>query len=109
MADVGIRQLKQQASEIVRRIREQKETITITYRGRPVAKIVPVEDTKAESGAVWVAMEELARELEPYLPDDVSAVEAVRAEMDEIAQRIGDLWPQGVSAVESIEEQRREL
>ena len=109
MADVGIRQLKQQASEIVRRVREKKETITITYRGRPVAKMVPFEDTKAVSGAVWAQMDELARELEPYLPEDVSAVEAVRAEMDKIAQRIGVIWPQGVSAMEAIEEQRRDL
>ena len=77
MTDVGIRQLKQQASEIVRRVREKKETITITYRGRPVAKMVPFEDTKSVSGTVWVAMDELARELEQYLPDDVSAVDAV--------------------------------
>ncbi len=109
MADVGIRQLKQQASEIVRRVREKKETITITYRGRPVAKMVPFEDAKAVAGAVWVAMDELARELEPYLPEDVSAVDVVRGEMDEIAHRVGDLWPPGVSAVEAIDEQRREL
>ena len=101
--------MKQQASDIVRRVREKKETITITYRGRPVAKLVPFEDARAQSGAVWAKMDELARELEQYLPEDFSAVDEVRAEMDEIAQRIGVLWPQGVSAVESIEEQRREL
>ncbi|HZA22419.1 MAG TPA: type II toxin-antitoxin system prevent-host-death family antitoxin, partial [Dehalococcoidia bacterium] len=53
---MGIRELKQQASEILRRVREKKEIITITYRGKAVAKLVPVEsleDKRAEAAAVW--------------------------------------------------------
>ena len=87
MAEVGIRELKQQASEILRRVREKKEIITITYRGKAVAKLVPVEsleDKRAEAAAVWAEMEELARE-------------------------IGRHWPPGVSAAEVVSEQRREL
>ncbi len=40
MAEVGIRALKQNASEVVARV-EAGEEITVTNRGRPVAKIVP--------------------------------------------------------------------
>ncbi len=38
MAEVGIRALKQNASEVVARV-EAGEEITVTNRGRPVAKI----------------------------------------------------------------------
>jgi len=87
MVEVGVRELKRRASHILRQVREKKETITITYRGRPVARLVPVEDMeskRAEALAVWAKMDDLARE-------------------------IGAHWPEGVSAVEAVREQRREL
>ena len=40
MAEVGIRELKQNASEVVARA-EAGEEITVTNRGRPVARLVP--------------------------------------------------------------------
>ena len=40
MAEVGIRALKQNASEVVARA-EAGEEITVTNRGRPVAMLVP--------------------------------------------------------------------
>jgi prevent-host-death family protein len=87
MMEVGIRELKQRASYILRQVREKKETIIITHRGRPVARLVPVEDaesTRAEGLAVL-------------------------AQIDELAREIGAHWPKGVSAVEAVREQRREL
>jgi prevent-host-death family protein len=41
MATVGVRKLRQQASELLRRV-EAGETIEITDRGRPVALLSPV-------------------------------------------------------------------
>lgn len=87
MGEIGVRELKQRANEILRRVREQKETFTVTYRGRPVARLVPVEDAGK---------------------DRVKAL-ATWAEMDDLAREIGALWPKGVSAVEAVREQRREL
>ncbi|HMK11275.1 MAG TPA: type II toxin-antitoxin system prevent-host-death family antitoxin [Acidimicrobiales bacterium] len=40
MTSVGIRELRQRASELLRRV-EQGETIEITDRGRPVALLTP--------------------------------------------------------------------
>ncbi len=40
MASVGIRELRQRASELLRRV-ERGETIEITDRGRPVALLSP--------------------------------------------------------------------
>lgn len=91
MESVGVRQLKERTSEIIRRVREDKETIAITYRGREIAQIVPTttpptytESDRAHDLKVWVEMEDLAKE-------------------------IGALWPKGLSAEEAVREQRREL
>ena len=87
MREVGVRDLKQHTSEVLRRVRESKEVIAITRRGQVIARLVPVEEileTRAESSRVW-------------------------ADMDELAQEIGARWPVGLSAVEAVREQRREL
>jgi len=43
MVSVGIRELRQRASELLRRV-EDGEHIEITDRGRPVAVLIPVPD-----------------------------------------------------------------
>jgi prevent-host-death family protein len=43
MASVGVRELRQRASELLRRV-EAGETIEITDRGRPVAILTPLPD-----------------------------------------------------------------
>ena len=45
MASVGIRELRQRASELLRRV-EGGETIEVTDRGRPVAILAPVPDQR---------------------------------------------------------------
>jgi prevent-host-death family protein len=43
MTTVGVRELRQRASELLRRV-EAGETIEITDRGRPVAVLAPLPD-----------------------------------------------------------------
>ena len=43
MPEIGIRQLKNETSEILRAVREDKAEYVITYRGQPVAVLRPVE------------------------------------------------------------------
>jgi prevent-host-death family protein len=43
MVSIGIRELRQRASELLRRV-EQGETIEVTDRGRPVALLSPPPD-----------------------------------------------------------------
>ena len=45
MASVGVRELRQRASELLRRV-EAGETIEITDRGRPVAVLAPLPDQR---------------------------------------------------------------
>ena len=87
MLTIGVRALKQRASAVIRRVREDKETVTVTYRGRAVARLVPVEDpeyTRADSAKVWT-------------------------EMDRLADEIGTRWPADATAVAAVQEQRREM
>lgn len=46
MTSVGIRELRQRASELIHQV-EQGETIQITDRGRPVAVLAPLPDEGA--------------------------------------------------------------
>lgn len=45
MASTGVRELRQRASELLRRV-EAGETIEITDRGRPVAVLAPLPDQR---------------------------------------------------------------
>lgn len=42
MTEIGLRELRQEASKLVRRV-EAGETLTVTVSGRAVAQLVPVE------------------------------------------------------------------
>ncbi len=43
MKDIGIRELKAHASELVRHVAEEHATYTITRRGRPVGVLAPAD------------------------------------------------------------------
>jgi prevent-host-death family protein len=73
MASVGIRELRQRASELLRRV-EAGETIEITDRGRPVAVMAPAAserplDRLRASGEVIRATADLANLPEPMTPE----------------------------------------
>lgn len=62
MTSVGIRELRQRASELLRRV-ERGETIEVTDRGRPVAMLSPVPESGGVAGL------RAAGELEPAAAD----------------------------------------
>lgn len=85
MLSIGVRELKTNASRILRRVRDQGETIAVTHRGRVIARIVPVaapEVAPPDEGAVW-------------------------SDIDRLAEEIGARWPAGVTAVDAVREGRR--
>ena len=81
MTEVGIRELKNRASEIVRAVREERAEYVITYRGQPVARLVPVVDDE-DSERAW-------------------------QELERLSQEISDQWQSAKSAVELLTEMRR--
>lgn len=50
MQSIGVRELRQHASRYLKDVAEHRETIEVTDRGRPVARIVPVPQMGAMAG-----------------------------------------------------------
>ena len=71
MASVGIRELRQRASELLRRV-QAGETIEITDRGRPVALLGPMPEAgtlaRLEAAGDLVHGRQRLEELPPPLP-----------------------------------------
>jgi len=83
MVTVGIRELKQQTSELVRLVRETGSEVQVTHHGKVVALLIPAKRTAPqEEGRAWSSLDSLAAE-------------------------IGARWPEGVSAAQAIAEARR--
>ncbi len=78
---IGVRELSEHTSEIVRQVRTKGATIEITYRGKVVARLVPVQEPQTmdeDTSRVWTTLDRLAEEISKSWPEGVSAVEAVR-------------------------------
>ncbi|MEP6480721.1 MAG: type II toxin-antitoxin system prevent-host-death family antitoxin [Rhodoglobus sp.] len=70
MASVGLRELKQNPSEVVARA-EHGETIVITVQGRPVAQLAPLAPVRQR----WVSAEVLNHALNGMEADPTLAAE----------------------------------
>lgn len=83
MVTVGVRELKQQASELVRLVRDKGEEVQVTYHGEVVALLIPVKPAqKKDDSKAW-------------------------AKLDNLAAQIGARWSPGVSAADAVSEARR--
>lgn len=51
MSEIGIRELKAKASELVRHVAEDHAVYTITRRGRPVGVLAPADFAAGKGGA----------------------------------------------------------
>lgn len=78
MVTVGIRELKQQTSELIRMVRETGSEIQVTYHGQVVALLVPVNKTKSKSAErAWTQLDSLAAEISANWKQGLSAAKAV--------------------------------
>jgi prevent-host-death family protein len=92
--EIGIRELKNKISSIVRQVREESAEYIITHHGRPVAILRPIteEDTKTleKQKAVesWHKLLEIGRTLTETEPEAKSAVTTLAEIREEENQ-----WP----------------
>lgn len=84
MVTVGVRELKQQASELIRMVRETGGEVQVTHRGKVVALLIPVAPARSKN-------------------DEARAW----ADLDNLSAEIGARWPKGVSAAQAVAEGRR--
>lgn len=78
MNTVGLRELKQNPSEVVARA-EHGEVITITVQGRPAARLVPLTGVRKR----WVSAHELSEALRDIPADTTGWLEELRSERDD--------------------------
>jgi prevent-host-death family protein len=69
MPEVGVRELKTHASEIIRKVRDRHMRYVITYRGRPVGLLLPLEEPDLEKRLLnqaadsWEELTQLGEEI----------------------------------------------
>ena len=89
MAEIGVRDLKIRASEIVRTVREEQARYVVTYRGHPVGMLLPIDQASGAVGA------------------DTASAEAAWGELMRLGEAIGREWQSPMTSVELLSEMRR--
>jgi len=85
---IGVRELKNQTSRVIRAVREEMSEYVVTLRGEPVAVLRPLTE------------EELQRLRQ-------TEIDATLEEMKALAQEVASAWTSEKSGVELVAEQRR--
>jgi prevent-host-death family protein len=85
MPEIGVRELKTHASEIVRTVRDEHARYVVTYRGRPVGVLLPLDETEVDPDEEAAAWEELVA----------------------LGEEIGQGWQSPLSSAELLSEMRR--
>ncbi len=84
MRTLGIRELRDTMSEVLRAVEEDGEVIEVTNHGRVVARLVPVH-------RLQLAPEE---------------IDELIAAIDSVAAELGARWPMGVTAMDALDDVR---
>jgi len=85
---IGVRELKNQTSRVIRAVREEMAEYVVTLRGEPVAVLRPLTEEEAQR----------LRRVE---------IDETLAEMKTLAQQVAAAWTSQKSGVELVAEQRR--
>lgn len=81
MISVGVRELREDLSKILQRVRDEGEVIEITLRGEAVARMIPLKKqppSPEESAKRFSDLDQLIAEIGARTKDNVGAVETVR-------------------------------
>lgn len=76
--EIGIRELKSRASEVVRAVKEERARYVITQRGKPAALIIPLDAVppeKVSDDEVWERLMKIGEEISKGWQSEKSAVE----------------------------------
>lgn len=90
MPEIGVRELKAHASEIIRNVRERRARYLVTHRGRPVGLLVPVDEARAAP---------------PALAGEPAA--AAWEELTRLGEEIGRDWRSPLTSTELLSDMRR--
>ena len=85
---IGVRELKNHTSRVIRAVREELSEYVVTLRGEPVAVLRPLTEDETQR----------LRQVE---------LEAAMDELKALADEVASAWTSDKSAVELVQEQRR--
>ena len=85
---IGVRELKNQTSRVIRAVREEMSEYVVTLRGEPVAVLRPLTEEEAQR----------LHQVE---------IDAALEEMKALAREVASAWESDQSGVELVAEQRR--
>ncbi len=85
---VGIKDFKNQATQLLRFVREERTEVIVTHDGEPVAVLRPfLDEDNAKSRSERLA--------------------AAMVQADLLAEKIAEAWPKAVTAADAVAAQRR--
>ena len=81
MRAIGVNELKIHASEIMRKVREERVSYTITYRGKPVGVLLPLKEngdvSQEKDQDSWSKLEEIREKMSSLPRPEKSLTEAL--------------------------------
>lgn len=92
MPIIGVRELREHTADVLRQVREEKAEYVITYQGKPVAFLSPLDENAVETAIMEVSRQSLETGWDAYL----RFVEETRR-----------TWPANQSTQELLDEIRR--
>jgi prevent-host-death family protein len=90
MREIGVRELKVKASEIMRNVRKRRTRYLITYRGHPVGVLSPIEGGES---------------ITPIAPAESGS--SAWDELTRLGREIAQGWPAGKTSTDVLSEMRR--
>ncbi|MGC9396618.1 MAG: type II toxin-antitoxin system Phd/YefM family antitoxin [Anaerolineae bacterium] len=92
MTMIGVRELRQQTAEVLRRIREERTEYIITYQGKPVAVMLPVDAAAVEQAILDIGKQGTAQGWDAYV---------------QVADTVRQRWPEATTTQSLLDEIRR--
>jgi prevent-host-death family protein len=89
---IGVRELREQTAEVLRRVREEKAEYVITYQGHPIAMLLPVNAEAVEAAIVEASRQAMSGGWEAFA---------------RLAERLRPAWPAGLTTQQVMDEIRR--
>jgi prevent-host-death family protein len=89
MTEIGVRDLKIRASEIVRTVRDRRARYVVTYRGHPVGVLLPLEEPPEGTGL------------------EIEGGQTAWEDLIRLGEAIGREWQSPLTGVELLSEMRR--
>ena len=92
MPTIGVRELRERTTEVLRQIREKQAEYIITYQGRPVALLLPINTETVEAAMVQASRRSVVGGWETYA---------------RLAEQVRQEWPAELKTQDLVDEIRQ--